>query len=171
SKGCAAERARTGGGHAIVRWWEDSTWLSAMADGRESTLSVREAAAMARCGATLIGFDQLTPEDPRLAAIVWSWAPGSPRRGGPPCAASGSDTRFHDVDCGERHAFVCMVNPDTWHVTAAAGPFTGGPAACAREFPGSAFGVPANGWENSLMRAAAGDRTVWLNYSHWRTDI
>jgi hypothetical protein len=72
AKDCPAERARTGAGHALVRWYEDSTWVSAMAGGESSQLTSREAAAMARCGVSLIGFDQLTPEDPRLAAIVGS---------------------------------------------------------------------------------------------------
>jgi hypothetical protein len=121
---------------------------------------------MARCGVTLIGFDQLTPEDPRLTALVWSWAPGEPSRQG--CAVSAADTRFHAVGCGDTHAFVCMVNPDQWRVTAATGPFSRGAASCAKEFPGSTFGLPANGWENALARAQAGTRTVWLNYSDWR---
>ena len=121
---------------------------------------------MARCGVTLIGFDQLTPEDPRLTAIVWSWAPGEPSRQG--CAVSQRDTRFHAVDCGESHAYVCMLNPDAWRVTTASGPFRGGGAACAKQFPGSTFGLPANGWENALVRAGAGNATVWLNYTNWR---
>jgi hypothetical protein len=166
TKGCAAERARAGGGHAIVRWFEDSTWVSAMADGRQGALTTREAATMARCGATLIGFDQLTPEDPRLAAIVWSWAPGQPTASaGPQCAASTSDSRFYGVDCGQIHEFACTTGPDAWRVTSTAGPFAAGAAACAKEFPGSVFAVPANGWENSLMRTAAGFRAVWLNYN------
>jgi hypothetical protein len=138
-----------------------------MAGGESSQLTSREAAAMARCGVSLIGFDQLTPEDPRLAAIVWSWAPGEPSSNGN-CAASAPDTRFHAVDCAQKHAFVCMLNPDQWRVTATQGPFRGGATACAKQFPGSSFAVPANGWENALMRAAAGGNTVWLNYSNWR---
>jgi hypothetical protein len=170
AKDCPAERARTGAGHAIVRWYDDSTWVSAMAGGESSQLTTREAGAMARCGVTLIGFDQLTPEDPRLTAVVWSWAPQQPSGGG--CAASAFDTRFHAEDCKGAHAFVCMVNPGQWRVTNATGPWQNGKSACAREVPGSVFGLPANGWENALMRAAAGTRTVWLNYTgtdatHW----
>jgi hypothetical protein len=165
-KDCPAERARTGAGHALVRWYEDSTWVSAMVGGDSSQLTTREAGAMARCGVSLIGFDQLTPDDPRLTALVWSWAPNEPSRQG--CAVSAADTRFHAVDCGETHAFVCMSNPDQWRVTTAAGPFSRGGAACAKEFPGSTFGLPANGWENALVRAQAGAQTVWLNYNDWR---
>ncbi|HVT76297.1 MAG TPA: hypothetical protein VHD87_04645 [Acidimicrobiales bacterium] len=164
---CPAERARTGAGHAVVRWYEDSTWLSAMVGGSSSQLTTREAGAMARCGVTLIGFDQLTPEDPRLSAIVWSWAPNEPAANGagPACAASSADARFHATDCAQPHAFACTLNPDTWRVTALEASQSNGPGACAREFPGSHYSLPANGWENALVRAAAGTRTVWLNYA------
>ena len=166
-KGCAAERRRVGSGRAIVRWYEDSTWLSAVVDGESGHLTTTEAAAMAKCGATLIGFDQLTPEDPRLAAIVWSWATNEPAapNGSARCAASTGDTRFHAQGCTNNHSFACTTNPDTWKVTTVEGPWTAGQTTCAREFPGSTFGVPANGWENSLLRAAAVSRSVWLRYA------
>ena len=165
--GCVAERKRAGGGHAIVRWYEDSTWVSAMVSGESGKLTTTEAAAMAKCGATLIGFDQLTPEDPRLPAIVWSWAPNEPAAsdGHVQCAASAPDGHFHERGCGENHSFVCSTGPDNWSVTTAPGPWPAGRAACAAEFPGSSFAVPANGWENSLVRTAANGRTVWLRYA------
>ncbi len=98
---CASERARTNAGQAMVRWYEDSTWVSTVESGTSGHLTTTEAAAMAKCGASLIGFDQLTPEDPRLAAIVWSWAVNAPAEpnGTAKCATSGGDTRFHDNAC------------------------------------------------------------------------
>jgi hypothetical protein len=161
------ERAQTGAGQAIVRWYEDSTWLSDELSGTRGALTTTEAAAMAKCGTTLIGFDQLTPEDPRLSAIVWSWAKNEPAKptGVAQCAASSADTRFHDEPCAAPHAFVCSTNPDTWTVTAATGPWSNGAAACAAASPGSTFSVPRNGWENTLVRNAADGRTVWLAYS------
>jgi hypothetical protein len=165
--GCAAERKRAGSGHAIVRWYEDSTWLTAMVNGDSDHLTTTEATAMANCGATLIGFDQLTPEDPRLAAVVWSWAQNEPRAANraPLCAASTGDTHFHARTCSEKHSFACALGPDHWVVTTAAQQWAKGSSACAAEFPGSRFAVPANGWQNSLMRAAARGTTVWLNYA------
>jgi hypothetical protein len=165
--GCAAERARTGARHAIVRWYEDSTWLTAMVDGESGQLTTTEATAMAKCGATLIGFDQLEPSDPRLPAIVWSWAVNAPAAApsAAACAASAADTRFHDEGCGGAHAFACSTGPNIWNVTAATGPWANGAATCAAEHPGSTFAVPANGWENSLLRTAAGNATVWLHYA------
>ena len=164
---CAAERTRTNAGHALVRWYDDSAWLSAMVDGQSSQLTPKEAAAMARCGVNLIGFDQLEPTDPRLAAIVWSWAPHEPSspEGDARCAASGIDTHFHNEGCGAVHPFACSIGPDRWVVTTASGAWRGGQPVCAAEFPGSSYAVPRNGWENSLLRTAAGANTVWLNYA------
>ncbi len=41
--GCAAERKRVGSGRAIVRWYEDSTWLTAMVGGDSDHLTPNEA--------------------------------------------------------------------------------------------------------------------------------
>lgn len=175
-KGCAAERIRTNAGTAIVRWYEDLTLITALADGRNGALTTGEAATMAKCGATLIGFDKLIPQDPRLAAIVWSWAPDAPAKpnGLPFCATSQRDTRFHDEPCGNGHAYACVTGTDTWNITKTAGEFLGGAVACQNEFPGSHFATPANGWENSLLRGLGGVATVWVNYAdaygsgYWR---
>jgi hypothetical protein len=177
-KGCAVERARTHAGQAIVRWFEDSTWLTAMTRGTSGHLTKTEATAMAQCGVTLIGFDQLVPEDPRLPAIVWSWAPGLPAapKGIAACAASAGDTHFHDEPCGNVHAFACSVSPDVWKITATTAHWGAGADVCSQQFPGSVFAVPANGWENGLVRAAAGSATVWVNYADavgdgaWKAD-
>ncbi len=100
--GCATERKRVGSGQAIVRWYEDSTWLTAMVEGDSPQLTSIEASKMAACGATLIGFDQLTPEDPRLNAVVWSWAKNEPVQSAGRCATSAPDSYFHAKPCTEQ---------------------------------------------------------------------
>jgi hypothetical protein len=154
---CAATRRQTKAGSALVRWYEDSTWLSATAGGTRSQLTAREAAAMANCGVNLIGFDQLTPEDPRLAAIVWSWAPNEPRAAG--CAAQRPSGRWASTSCASALPLACSSGPTSWSVSRGTDE-----QACAREFPGFRFEVPRNGYENTLLRAAAAGRTVRLNY-------
>ncbi len=72
---------------------------------------------------------------------------------------------MHAQPCANNHSFVCAAGADTWKVTISQGPGTAGAAACRSEFPGSRYAVPANGWENTLLRAAAGSRPVWLNYA------
>ena len=121
---------------------------------------------MVGCGVNLIGFDQLTPTDPRLAALVWSWAKDEPAAAGN-CAYQGGDGRFHAGDCGAPLQFACADASSGWHVTAATGPQSAGAASCSAEFPGSTFGVPPNGLRNQLIVEAKGSPStaVWLNYA------
>ena len=146
---CAATRRATKAGSALVRWYEDSTWLSAMASGTNSQLTAREATAMANCGVNLIGFDQLTPEDPRLAAIVWSWAPNEPRGDG--CVATRGDGRWASAPCDPALPLACTASPSDWIVAE---------RACPRGYRPDA---PRNGYENALLKAAANGRRVRLS--------
>jgi hypothetical protein len=116
---------------------------------------------MVRCGANIIGFDQLVPEDPRLADLVWSWAPTEPSSGG--CAYQGSDGRFRPAGCGGSRHFACVDAAGMWQVTAATGPFANGANACPA---GARFSVPANGYRNQLIveAKASGADEVWVNY-------
>lgn len=174
---CSKPHARGGFGR-ISRWYEDSTWLTVMAGGTRGELTTAEATAMARCGVSLVGFDQLTPQDPRLAAVVWSWAKNEPSNTTRACATSNADAKFHANGCGEQHHFACnddfygpvrpavLIPPRTWwSITKATGSWTEGAAACKREFPGSHFETPRSGWENSFLRKAARNQDVWVNYT------
>src|SRR3954469_13094106 len=79
---CGPDHTRAVYDATLVRYYEDSTWLSSTVDGGEpGGLTPEIAAAMARCGVDLFGFDQLLPRDGRLDALVWSWAPDEPRAG------------------------------------------------------------------------------------------
>jgi hypothetical protein len=159
--GCAAERAARGYGNRFIRHWEDSTWLSAMA-GAGGEITLAETARMASCGVNFVGFDQLQPGDPRLGALVWSWAPDQPARDGH-CAEQGKDGRFRSEPCGSKRAFACYDDVvGEWRVSAATGPWSHGAASCAAI--GARFSVPWNGWENGRLLAArpAGTGEVWL---------
>ncbi|MEY2569574.1 MAG: hypothetical protein QOE35_4103 [Actinomycetota bacterium] len=162
---CEAERASVDYAHHWVRRYEDSTWLSAMASGDSSEVTVNETRSMVRCGVNMPGFDQLRASDPRLAQLVWSWAPNEPAAAGSggDCAAQGDDARFHTADCGSNLSFACVDAAGAWQVTAQRGAFDAGDGACTQAFPGSHFAVPANGHENELVRRAAGAGSVWLN--------
>ena len=67
--------------------------------------------------------------------------------------------------CGSRLPFACVDSSLDWHVTRAVGRWRDGQKTCAREFHGSSFGVPPNGYRNAQLAAASHGRTVWLNYS------
>ena len=171
---CAEDRAARATDTSFRRHYEDSTTVAAVAGsnpvsgslGGTSTLSATAAAAMARCGANLVGFDQLTPEDPRLAALVWSWAPEEPRAGAGSgdCAAQGADGRWRAAPCTESRHLACESADGTWRVTAAAETFDHGQEACEREFPGTTFATPVNGYRNQLIVEAKPARAdeAWI---------
>jgi hypothetical protein len=165
---CTADKKERAADPGLFRReFEDSTWLTAMlGDGRNHLSTPATVAKMVQCGVNIMGLDQLTPQDPRLAALVWSWAKDEPAATGS-CAYQGGDGRFHAGDCGAPRQFACVDASSGWHVTAATGPQSAGAASCSAEFPGSTFGVPPNGLRNQLIVEAKGSPSteVWLNYA------
>ena len=157
----ARERIPNDYDRSWIRTWEDSTWLSAMLDGsrQASTIDAVQASRMVRCGVDMIGFDQLHPFDPRLDAVVWSWAPNQPSGGS--CGYAGSDGRFRSDDCSAPRSFACVSGNGAWSV-APAGPWSDGAAACA--VTGTTFSVPKSGYANELLKTAASGSEVWLDY-------
>jgi hypothetical protein len=166
------------------RYFEDSTWLAATVGsnaatsslGGTSTIDVAQTAAMVACGVNIIGFDQLTPTDPRLAALVWSWAKDEPKAGAGNCAVSGADGRFRAAGCRQRKPAGCVDAAGGWHVTAAATTWAQAFRSCPREFRGSRFAAPENGYRNAQLVAAKGSVTdVWVNdaatRSTWTANI
>src|SRR5438270_2076169 len=166
---CTADKKERAADPGLFRRvFEDSTWLTAMlGDGRNHLSTPATVAKMVQCGVNIMGLDQLTPQDPRLPALVWSWAKDEPAVGVGDCAYQGSDGRFHAGDCGAPRQFACVDASSGWHVTAATGPQSAGAASCSAEFPGSTFGVPPNGLRNQLIVEAKGSPStaVWLNYA------
>lgn len=163
---CDRDRAQRLAGRPFRRWYEDSTWLTAMLNGSNSHITPETTALMVRCGVNIVGFDQLRPDDGRLSAFVWSWAQAEPKAGGGACAYQGGDGRFHAGDCGGKRHFACVDASGAWHVTSGTGKWEKVGDKCAAEFPGSQFAVPANGLHNQLIMEAkkkAGDQ-VWVNY-------
>ncbi|MCU1462550.1 MAG: putative hypothetical exported or envelope protein [Acidimicrobiales bacterium] len=170
SQQCTDDRSAHDKG-VFRRYFEDSTWLAATVGsnaatsslGGTSTIDAAQTAAMVACGVNIIGFDQLTPTDPRLAALVWSWARDEPKAGAGDCAVSGADGRFRAAGCRQRKRAAC-VDAAGWHVTAAATTWAQAFRSCPREFGGSRFAAPVNGYRNTQLVAAKGSVTdVWVN--------
>ena len=154
--------------HSVFRrWYEESPWLEAMTDATQ-VLTADATARMVRCGANLIGFDQLQPFDGRLQAFVWSWASGEPSASSGACAFQGSDSRFHASGCDVQRHFACASPDGSFHVTSASGSWPDGFAACPAEFAGSRYAVPPNGLRNTELRNAS-PGTVWLDYARDRS--
>src|SRR3954452_23402313 len=97
---CGPDHTRAVYDSTLVRYFEDSTWLSATVDGGEpGGITPQVAGAMARCGVDLLGMDQLLPHDGRLDALVWSWAHDEPRADAGDCAVLGADGRWSAASC------------------------------------------------------------------------
>ncbi len=160
---CTTERAERNYDERFIRVFEDSTWLSAMA-GSGSTITPSEVTAMVRCGVNMPGLDRVEPFDDRLDALVWSWARGEPAPDAAgACAAWGTDARFRAEACGEERAFACRLPDGRWTVPDVRGPSGDGPTVCAAA--GGRHDVPATGWDNEGLRAAAaGAGELWLDY-------
>jgi len=157
----------------LVRRYEDSTWLSAMA-GSGSHRDAGTIADMVRCGVNLVGFDQLHPGDDRLPGLVWSWRVDEPAvdvTG--TCAALGSDGRFFADPCATPRPVACRTTTGGWAVTPDTVAWAAGEAAC-QAAGHTGAGVPANGWDSGLLRVAAdqaGSPEVWLAYGQDSADV
>ncbi|HEX8085391.1 MAG TPA: hypothetical protein VF529_13950 [Solirubrobacteraceae bacterium] len=140
----------------LVRYYEDDTWLTSAASNtpaasRDDGIDAGTAAAMTRCGVDLFGFDQLTPRDGRLDALVWSWAEGEDV--GAECAAlRPSDGRWTGQPCAQKRPFVCRTPRGTYTTSK---PARG-------DQPPRGCGAPRTGNENHQARKAALGRSVWL---------
>lgn len=152
----------------LVRYYEDSTWVSATvaaespSDHAAGALTPARVASMVRCGVNLFGFDQLLPGDGRLQASIWSWGEQQPDAAAGSCTVQGADGRWATEACGGRHLAACRDASGAWSLTAKAVPARDAIKACGKQ--ASAFAVPRSGEENSRLRAAAGSAPVWVDY-------
>jgi hypothetical protein len=162
---CGPNYTRADYNARLIRYFEDSTWLSTGAsqlDGSEGDgITPANAAAMTRCGVDLLGFDQLVPGDARLDAVVWSWAQGEPSRGR--CAAMAPDGRWVSTGCNAKLRAACRRPDGSWLITDR--PVKQAVAAERCAGSGATFAVPRTGFENESLALAAGGARAWLAYS------
>jgi len=165
---CDATYPRSVYDSKLVRYFEDSTWVSSAVsptsspqDAEADSLTPERVAAMARCGVNLFGFDQLLPDDGRIEASIWSWAKDKPDRADGDCAVQRADGRWITRPCNTRRRAAC-VGPAGWAPTPRAVTHPGAAAACRAQ--GATLGLPRTGYENSLLRRAVGVDEVWLDY-------
>ncbi|MDX6674061.1 MAG: hypothetical protein QOH11_1479, partial [Solirubrobacteraceae bacterium] len=165
---CDASYPRSVYDAKLVRYYEDSTWVSSTVnptaspqDAADESLTPDRVAAMTRCGVNLFGFDQLLPADGRIEASIWSWAPNQPDRTAGDCAAQRADGRWITRPCNARRRAAC-ISSTGWSLTRGAVPNAAAATACHTQ--GAALGLPRTGYQNSLLRRAAGADEVWLGY-------
>jgi len=166
---CDATYARSVYDTKLVRYYEDSTFVSSAIDPTTSPkaaqaemLTPEKAAAMTRCGVNLFGFDQLLPDDDRIAATIWSWEKDKPNVRDGRCAVQRPSGRWITRPCGTKHRAACRVG-SAWRLTPRALTYDPAKEACRER--GGVLGVPRTGYDNSLLRTLAGPSgEVWLGH-------
>lgn len=159
---CDSDVSRTGYKTRLIRYYEDSTTLSYLSSGGGSSrerITSEKAGWLVRCGVDLIGMDQVTRDDPRLDALVWSWAPGQPTSGG--CSRQDASGRWRSSSCRGRLPASCREGI-RWSVTRPV-PMRRAARVCRRR--GAQFAVPRTGYEGQVLRRAMAKRgaaRAWL---------
>ena len=170
AKACAHDQQLRAGDQTFRREFEDSTFVTAATGTPRPPVTAAQVASMMRCGVNIIGLDQLRPQDGRLAAEVWSWAPGQPSAVGE-CAGLNQSGRFEGDLCAGRAPAACLLPSGQWRLSRNV-EWGRASSECRREFPGSHFSVPVNGFSDAQLAALAHGRFVELNYfadaaGHW----
>jgi hypothetical protein len=172
---CGPDHTRAQYRTHLIRYWEDATQLTAQAGTPDDGIPPATAAAMARCGVNLIGFDHITPLDGRLPAMVWSWAPGQPRAGRCALMRLAGERPFWEWGrwvsrpCRDVRRPAACLRGGAWRIVARAVPGRRAAAACRRI--GAQLAVPRTGHENQRLRLRMerrGVRTAWLGYRQRR---
>lgn len=143
----------------LVRYYEDSTWLTATAGGPDDGIGPDTVRAMLDCGVDLIGFDQILPRDGRLDAAVWSWADGQPSADEGCTVQGGEDGRWRSESCRRKHRAACRSAAGDWTVPARRVKRSSAAALCSDA--GLQLGTPRTAHENRLLEDR-GAGTVWL---------
>ena len=146
----------------LIRYYEDGTQLSRAVNAGTDPIDSPLTARMTRCGVDLIGLDFLAKGDPRLAAMVWSWAPGQPDARGS-CSVQRSDGRWETRPCSERHRVACRDAAGRWFVPQARVTARAAPRICASVRVVN--GVPRTGFDGQQLRSTmvrADAPTAWL---------
>ena len=148
---CGPDFTREQYDRQVIRYYEDATQLSRTVNGETDPITAPLTAWMTGCGVDVIGLDFLARGDPRLAAQVWSWAPGQPTTAGS-CSVQRSDGRWETRSCTERHRVACRDAAGRWFVPGARVTAGAAPRACRSASAVSA--VPRTGFDGQELRAA-----------------
>lgn len=153
----------------LVRYYEDSTLVTALTNptrppANPETLTPPKVQAMTDCGVNLFGLDQLLPEDGRIQASLWSWAPDEPRASAGACALQAANGRWVAASCADAHPAACLNKAGAWTLTPTPVTFAQAPSACAAA--NASFALPRTGDQNARLRAVAGPAGgAWVRYT------
>ena len=172
---CGSDWDRATFNSTLIRYFEDSTGLTAGTGDADDGITPQTAAEMERCGVDLLGMDQLLPGDLRLESLVWSWAPGQPKAGRK-CAVERVSSgfpfgRFFSARCSVIRRSACRKKDGTWKVPRVWTHKARAARVCRNH--NAKLSVPRTGYEAQLLRLAMKRRharRVWLAYRRHGTD-
>lgn len=167
---------------SINRTWEDRTNIGALggfftgnAVKRIEANDVREGF---KNGSNIINLDDMTYNDGRLEAAIWSWDKNEPNNhgGNQDCAVQWGNGRWDDANCGNSHHFACKDDNGNWALSNYAAAWTEGNQACSQLAGNYTFAAPSSSPDNEALKTAkAGVTHVWVNMSdrdqegEWKT--
>lgn len=139
-------------------------------------ISKEDLAGLTKCNVKIINLDQVLESggEDRLKGAVWSWAEGDWGNNGDAAMLSAGTGRWVSANENESKAFACRSGEGEttqWNVTQKTGPWRDGWSVCQAEFPGSAFDVPVNAWQNERLKTANWQNVdAWLNYNDIKSE-
>jgi len=179
--GCSAnsgmsQLAFTGLGN-VDRIWEDRTAVGAIGafftGGSVDKIEAGDVTQVFKNGGNIVNLDNLTYNDGRMAAGIWSWDVNEPNNAGgnQDCAVQKENGRWDDAACIEMKYVACQASDGSWAVSRTTATWLVAPAACGLLGLGYEFSVPTNSQDNEALKAAkAGIADVWLNASDRKTE-
>lgn len=156
----------------INRIWEDRTGVGAIGafftGGTVNKIEAGDVQQAFKNGGNIVNLDDMTYDDGRLAAGVWSWDVNEPNNhgGNQDCAVQWGNGRWDDANCADQHFFACKNTSDgSWNLSTYSGQWTEGEQACQVLGGNYVFAVPTNSKDNEALKAAKGGHShAWLNY-------
>ncbi len=154
----------------IDRIWEDRTSIGAISafvtNGSVKRIEAQDVTQAFKNGGNIVNLDNLTYNDSRLEAGIWSWDVNEPNNwgGNQDCAVQWSNGRWDDANCSNQHFFACQHNEtNEWNLSTYSDIWSDGENAC--DILGDyRFSVPKNSQENEALKSAKGGIShVWIN--------
>lgn len=164
---------------SLWRIYEDQTWIGRTIKGSEP-LTVDAVKAVQQCPINWIGFDMLKVEDERLAAAIWSWAPGYPQSQAGQCALYQPGVGIVNQPCTTlANGYVCREQSShQLQIIAQRGNWQAGETSCQTLGASWHYSMPINGKEMATVEATTTPLTqpgIWLNYTltnqQWQANV
>lgn len=166
-----AQLAFTGLGN-IGRIWEDRTSLASIGafftGGSVNKIESEDVTVAFKNGGNIVNLDDLTYDDGRMAAGIWSWDVNEPNNydGNQDCASQKSNGRWDDANCNNQKYFACKSLSSGWAISRTMGVWSDAANACSSLGSDYSFSAPTNSQDNDALQSAKGGiNSVWLNVS------